>query len=129
MKTTDFAIQRVYSILNESVDVWLLDLPIYKLTKPSKKKDTEYIVLNSLPIGPGVLQKCRVNVNYHVKDLSPGIPDLEKLEANTASLMALLEDVPAKGIIINFESQEYFREDGLGEHYSNIRLSVKIVND
>lgn len=123
MKTSDFAINEVYSLLVAEVET-----PVYKLTKPSKKKDDEYIVLNSLPINAGVLQKCYVNVNYHVKDLSAGISDTATLESGTATLMGILEDVPAKGIIIDFESQEYFREESLGEHYSNIRLSVKIIN-
>lgn len=124
MKTTDFAINRVYSLIKASE----LTQPLYRLVKPDKKNHVEYIVINALPISEGVLQKCRVNVNYHVKDHSSGIPDLKKLEAGTATLMGILEDVPATGIIVNFESQEYFREDELNEHYSNIRLSVKIVN-
>lgn len=124
MKTTDFAINRVFGLIKDSD----LTQPVYKLVKPDNKSHAEYIVINSLPISEGVLQKCHVNVNYHVKDKTTGIPDLRKLETGTASLMTLLEDVPATGIIINFESQEYFREDELNEHYSNIRLSVKIVN-
>ena len=124
MKTTDFAINEVYRLISAST----IETPVYKLTKPSKKKESQYIVLNALPISDGVLQKCRVNVNYHVKDLASGIPDMATLETGTASLMGLLQDVPAKGIIIDFESQEYFRESQLEEHYSNIRLSVKIIN-
>lgn len=125
MKTTDFAINEVYSILTEAAG---FETTVYKLTKPSKKKESQYIVLNALPITSGVLQKCRVNVNYHVKDLTSGIPDMATLETGTATLMGLLQDVPAKGIIIDFESQEYFCESQLEEHYSNIRLSVKIIN-
>lgn len=124
MKTTDYALQKVYSLIKASE----FQKPTYKLTKPSKKSHAEYIVLNALPIGPGVLQKCYVNVNYHVKDLSSGMPDLAKLEAGTTTLMTFLEEVTETAILIDFESQEYFREEALGEHYSNIRLSVKILN-
>lgn len=124
MKTTDLALQEVYSLIKASE----ITTPLYKLNKPSKKSHTEYIVLNALPIGPGTLQKCYVNVNYHVKDLSSGMPDMATLEAGTAALMAELEIANVAGILIDFEQQEYFREDSLGEHYSNIRLSVKIIN-
>lgn len=124
MKTTDFAIHRVFSLIKESE----LTHPVYKLTKPDKKNHLQYIVINALPISEGVLQRCYVNVNYHVRNLTSGMPDLKKLEEGTAALMALLEYVPVTGIIINFESQVYLREDALNEHYSNIRLSVKIVN-
>jgi len=124
MKTTDFAIHKVYSIIKSSE----MEQEVFKLTKQTKKNLSEYIVINALPISDGVLQKCRVNVNYHVKDLLSGVPDMKKLEDGTANLMTLLEDVPATGIIIDFESQEYHSENELGEHYSNIRLSVKIIN-
>lgn len=125
MKTTDFAINKVFSLIKASS----FGKPVYKLTKPSKTSVTEYVALNALPIGPGTLQKCYVNVNYHVKDLSSGMPDFAKLEAGTATLMTFLESVTESGILIDFEQQEYFREDALGEHYSNIRLSVKIINN
>lgn len=125
MKTTDFAIDKVYQVIRASA----LTQPVYPLTKPSTKSDTEYIVINALPIGEGVLQKCIVNVNLHVKDLSSGMADLKKLTTVTASLMTLLENIAERGIIVNFESQEYFKEEELGYHYSNIRLKVKIVNN
>lgn len=124
MKTTDFAINKIYSLLSGAVIV-----PVHKLTKPTKEADPEYIVVNALPISEGVLQKCHVNVNYHVKDKAPGIPDVEKLESGTATLMNILQTVSETGILIDFESQEYHRESPLNEHYSNIRLSVKIINN
>lgn len=124
MKTTDFAINEVYRLISGSA----ITTPVYKLTKPTKKKDSGYIVLNALPITPGVMQKCYVNVNYHVKDLSPGMADTSALQTGTIALMSLLENVPAKGIIIEFESQQYYSESQLEEHYSNIKLSVKIIN-
>lgn len=125
MKTTDTAINQVHAILTGSGGV---SVPVYKLSKPTGKKESEYIVLNALPITHGVLQKCRVNVNYHCADLKPGIPDMEKLEDMTSDLMALLTIVSTTAILIDFESQEYHRESQLNEHYSNIRLIVKIIN-
>jgi len=123
MKTSDHAIDKVYDILNAATGIG-----IFKLTKPSKRTDSEYIVINSLPMGPGVLQKCPVNVNYYVSDMQPGTPDLDKLETGTEQFMTVLEDVSETGLHIDFESQEYFREPGQDKHYSNIRLSVKLIN-
>ena len=124
MKTTDAAINRVFSLIKASA----IKLPVYKLTKPTDVSASEYIVINALPISAGVMQKCTVNVNYHVKNLKSGMPDLSKLETVTASLMSLLQEDSGQRILIDFESQEYFREDEIGGHYSNIRLKVKIVN-
>jgi hypothetical protein len=123
MKTSDYAINQIYSILAEATGI-----AMYKLTKPSKVNSSEFIVINSLPIGPGVLQKCHINVNYHVADMAPGVPDLTKLENGTLQFMAVLEEVSETGLHIDFESQEYFREHELNNHYSNIRLSVKLIN-
>lgn len=122
MKTTDTAISSVYTLLSG------MNKPLYKLEKPAKNVHTEYIVVNSLPINSGVLQKCYVNVNYHVKDLSPGIPNMTLLESATASLMVILTSNSSSGILIDFESQEYIKEESLNEHYSNIKVSVKIIN-
>lgn len=122
MKTTDLAINKVFSKVKPAFLI-----PVYKYEKPTSKTDTEYIVINSLPINSDVMQKCRVNVNYHVKDKTPGILNEEKLVSATAAIMAVIE-VAEKGWIIEFESQEYHGEPQLNEHYSNIRLSVKIIN-
>lgn len=125
MKTTDFAINQVYSILTGTGGV---EIPVYKLLKPTKEAESEYIVINSLPIGYGVMQMVVVNVNYHVDDLAPGIPDMATLETGTETLMGLLATVHETGILIDFENQEYIPEPGIDETYSNIRLKVKIVN-
>lgn len=122
MKTTDSAINKVFSKVKPAFVI-----PVYKYENPTGKTDTEYIVINSLPINADVMQKCRINVNYHVKDKTPGILNEEKLVSATAAIMAVIE-VAEKGWIIEFESQEYHSEPQLNEHYSNIRLSVKIIN-
>jgi hypothetical protein len=125
MKTTDVAIDFVYALISASSTI---DCPLFKLVKPTKEKLSEYIVINSLPINAGVMQKTYVNVNYHVADKGPGVPDYEKLQQGTAALKALLETVSTTGLLIDFESQEYHSEAQLKEHYSNIRLNVKLIN-
>jgi hypothetical protein len=101
---------------------------VYKLTKPSSEKPSVYVVINSLPVTSAIMQRCHVNVNVHVTDPKPGIPDTDTLADLTSDAVALLHRVDASGILIDFESQEYIRDERLNEHYSNIRLFVKFVN-
>uniref|UniRef100_A0A6M3JSN6 Uncharacterized protein n=1 Tax=viral metagenome TaxID=1070528 RepID=A0A6M3JSN6_9ZZZZ len=127
MKTTDYVIDIVYSLLGS------ITVPKYRNTKPTKSTATEYIVINTLPINAQTLQKCYVNVNYHVKDIDGGtstglIPDDIKLAAGTALVMAALEKVSTTVFLIDFESQETIREEQLGEHYSNLKFSLKNIN-
>lgn len=127
-KTTDYIIGIVYSLLGS------ISKPKYRNTTPDFKtlniaRPPEYIVINSLPINANVMQKCYVNVNYHVKDIAAGTPDITKLEAGSASGMAALEQVTTTSYLIDFESQETIREEQLGEHYSNLRFSFKFINN
>jgi hypothetical protein len=127
MKTTGYILQEVYKILTGDGGV---ECPVYKLKKPSNTTPTEYVVINTLPIDSGVLQKCIINVNYHVQDEGPGQPDMVTLETGTDTLMSLLEYLYIPGMRIDFESQEYIPEesDDIDETYSNIRLKVKLLN-
>ena len=127
-KTTDFIIDIVYSLLGS------ITVPKYRKTKPTKSTAIEYVVINSLPINANVMQKCYVNVNYHVKDIDGGTstgltPEDTKLAAGTALVLAALEKVTTTAYLIDFESQETIREEQLGEHYSNLRFSFKNINN
>ena len=73
-KTTDYIIGIVYSLLGS------ITKPKYLKTKPTNAIAAEYVVINSLPINANVMQKCYVNVNYHVKDITAGTLDITKLE-------------------------------------------------
>jgi len=122
-KTTDYIIGIVYSLLGS------ITKPKYLKTKPTNAVAAEYVVINSLPINANVMQKCYVNVNYHVKDITAGTPDITKLEAGSALVLAALKEVSITAYLIDFESQETIREEGLGEHYSNLRFSFKNINN
>jgi len=127
-KTTDFIIDSVYSLLGS------ITVPKYRKTKPSKSTAVEYIVINSLPINANVMQKCYVNVNYHVKDIDGGsgvglTPDDTKLAAGSLLVLNILEKVTTTAYLIDFEGQEVIREEQLGEHYSNLRFSFKNINN
>ena len=122
-KTTDYIIGIVYLLLGS------ITKPIYLKTKPTSANDAEYIVINSLPINADVMQKCYVNVNYHVKDIITGTPDSVKIEAGSQAVLTVLKQVTTTSYLIDFESQETIREEGLGEHYSNLRFSFKNINN
>ena len=122
-KTTDYIIGIVYLLLGS------ITKPKYLKTKPTSAKDAEYIVINSLPINADVMQKCYVNVNYHVKDIITGTPDSVKIEAGSVAVLAILKQVSTTSYLIDFESQDTIREEGLGEHYSNLRFSFKNINN
>jgi hypothetical protein len=120
-QTSDYCIGIIVSLLGS------ITKPVYRNTKPTSVNVTEYIVINTLPINADVLQKVYVNVNYHVKDIEPGAPDITKLEAGSLAVRNILEKVSTTNYLIDFESQETFRE--LGEHYSNLRFSFKNINN
>jgi hypothetical protein len=127
-QTTDFVVDIVYSLLGS------ITKPKYRKTKPSNSTAPEYVVINALPINAQTLQRCYVNVNYHVKDIDGGpsiglIPDEAKLKAGAALVLTALEKVSTTSYLIDFESQETIREEGLGEHYSNMRFSFKNINN
>ena len=89
----------------------------------------EYVVVNSLPVNARVMQKCYVNVNYYVKDISGGpgvgnVPDTLKIQAGAKLVLAVLKKVTADNYLIDFESEETIREEK--EHYANLRFSFKV---
>jgi hypothetical protein len=122
-KTTDYIVGLVFGLLGS------ITKPKYLLTKPSTSTATEYVVINSLPINAEVMQKCYVNVNYHVKDITEGVPDIVKIAAGSALVLTAINTVSTTGYLIDFESQEIIREDALGEHYTNLRFSIKFINN
>jgi hypothetical protein len=122
-QTTDYVIGIVYLLLNS------ISKPKYLKSKPSNSTAAEYVVINSLPINANVMQKCYVNVNYHVKDIAVGTPDSAKIEAGSKAVLAILKEVTTTAYLIDFESQETIREEQLGEHYSNLRFSFKNINN
>lgn len=126
-KSSDYVIGVVYGLLSS------ITKPKYKNSKPTLAQPAEYIVINTLGINADTMQKCRVNVNYHVKDLNGGtgvgyVSDDTKLEAGTNAVKALLQKVSSSDYWIDFEGQETIYEETLNEHYSNIKFSFKQIN-
>lgn len=131
MKTTATAINKVYSILSDVATG--LSVPVFKRIKPVDTDDVEYVVVKALPINAGVMQRCIVNVNYHVADYAGGIPDIDKLETGEVSVINLLDETVDQvsdeiDIMIDFSTQEMMNNEELKEHYSNMRFLVRIIN-
>jgi hypothetical protein len=127
-KTTEFITGVVYGLLNTiSKPKYLTTAPDFAALKQTRP--AEYIVINSLPIPADVMQKCFINVNYHVKDIGPGQKDQTKIEAGSIAVLAILKKVTATNYLIDFESQGTIREEQFGEHYSNLRFSFKNINN
>lgn len=121
-KTTSEILATVLGLLSE------IGVGKYLWEKPTNTIADEYIVLNSLPTQPGPMQKCYVNINYHVRDLGEGIPDGTKLEAGAKAVLDILEEVSTTDYLIDFESQEDFSEPDKKEHFTNLRFSFKQIN-
>jgi hypothetical protein len=108
--------------------------PRYRHSKPTGKPGSaeipEYVVVNSLPVDADVMQKCYVNVNYHVKDIAAGVPDETKILAGNTAVLAILKKYtdPGKTFMLDIESQEMIPDAALGEHYSNMRFLFKKIN-
>jgi hypothetical protein len=124
-KTTDYVIGIVGGLLSS------INKPKYLNSSPENMLASvkEYIVINALPINADVMQKCYVNVNYHVKDIEPGKPDITKIEAGSNAVLAILKEVLTTAYLIDFDRQETIREDARDEHYSNLRFSFKNINN
>jgi hypothetical protein len=128
MKTANHAINKAYTMVKASAQV---TCPVFLLAKQDTGSDNAnaaYVVINSLPIAPGELQKIRVNINYHCPDLAPGIPDYASLETMTGILVPLFDNVYSDRMLFELEFQGFYADSQLNEHYSNIRLNVKILN-
>ena len=97
--------------------------------KPTAATDTEYIVINALPIDANPMQICVVNVNYHVRDIAEGVKDQAKLIAGYKAVLNILEKCSTTAYMIDFETQETFRDTVYtNEHFSNIRFIFKQIN-
>lgn len=123
---TDDAIVAIYKLLKPVVNV-----PVYTYARRSDCSASSYYVINSLPVGSGILQKCVINVNAYCKDEVPGSPDSVKLAEMTKTAISALDDKqdPEGTIFIFFQQQNVLEGEELKSHYSNMRFDIRLVND
>lgn len=119
------AINTVFNLIKNEI------LPAYKLHKPGNN-DTEYCVINALPIAGQELKRCFVNVNLHVKDISfpdsTAAPDTARLEFLADHYLSILEENIIGNVHLYFENQGIEKENALKEHYINIRLLCNLID-
>lgn len=123
-KTTDEIMKIVEGLLG------VISKPKYLKESPQDLSPMvrEYVVINSLPINADVMQKCYVNVNYHVKDIGPGKYDYTTLASASQTIITALDGATASSYLIDFDRQETIPEPERGEHYTNVRFSFKYIN-
>jgi hypothetical protein len=105
-------------------------IPVGKMAKPVSAT-SEYVVVNSLPVTTGILQKGVVNINIHVKDFVEGanlIPNHERIDAITKLVVPAFDNVSANGISYEVESMHVEEEEVLKEHYQNVRVKFNVIN-
>ena len=104
--------------------------PVYKYSRPSSCKAPVYYVINSLGADGGMLQTCVVNVNAYCEDVEPGTPDIETLSVLTRLVIATLNESSdqTQNIQCIVKGDNLFEGEQLENHYSNVRLEVKMLN-
>jgi hypothetical protein len=122
-KTTDYIIDRVIDLLAT------VDGPKYPNNRPVKNPPVKFFVVNGFCTVPGIMQKFVINVNCHAKNIS-GNMDRSTLDSMSVAVLNILEEYDSPGeLIIEFESQETISEANADEHYSNLRFTVKSINN
>lgn len=120
-KLSDYVVGRVMTLLSS------INVTKYKHTRPSSAAPDQFIVVNAFSTGSGIMQKFVLNVNYHKKNLAGGVPDNLKLQSNSQAILDILEEYESADMLIEFETQETVSEND--EHYSNLRFSLKMINN
>jgi len=122
------AIDSIYTLLKASQLKNAVTGDLYKVQRPddSKKED---IVINALPVTPGDINLCTVNVNVYVNDMQVSIngkpqqqPDFQRLK-QLADLgkMSLLE-YSSQVFKFDIANIGLIREESINQHFLNFRL-------
>lgn len=122
-KLSDYVVGRVMTLLQP------INLTKYKHTRKPTGTPDEFIVVNAFSTGSGIMQKFVLNVNYHKKNLSGGVPDNLKLQSNSQAILDILEEYESADMLIEFETQEIVSESQFDEHYSSLRFSLTMINN
>ena len=122
-KLSDYVVGRVTDLLTS------INLTKYKHSRPATGTPEEFIVVNAFSVSSGIMQKFVLNVNYHKKNLSGGVPDNVKLQSRSQSILDILEEYESADMLIEYETQEVIQEAQMDEHYSNLRFSLKMINN
>jgi hypothetical protein len=92
---------------------------------------SEDVVVNSLPLSHGKLQKAILNVNIHVPNLDLSTdktqPNAKRLQELAMLATDLLDKVTGNGYRLQVEQENIF-EDTNNSHYVNLRVAFQHLN-
>lgn len=91
MKLSSYVVKQVFDFLIQKS----ITTKLHKNVKPTGAVDAEYIVINTMGLDVEYVQQGYVNINCHVKNAGPGIPNRTRL------------DVIANSVISAFEADKY----------------------
>jgi len=126
MKTTAFAIDTIWKLVNASALKTALTGGIYKLQRPvnSAKED---VVINALPLTIDVPQRCDVNVNIYVPNLKltndSTQPNFKRMDTLAALALALLESGSGTGYVYHAMNTVLMRASAGNDHIISTRLT------
>ncbi len=137
MVTTLDAVNTIYDILKDGS--LTISGDVYKLDSRPAGSEKEDVVVNAITMLDGIIQDGTCNINIHVPDKNVAgdtaiykIPNTDRLSAIGKQVVDIMGgDI---GVVKNKEMfyvgaiSNAIKEDGLDEHYLNIRIEVEVHN-
>jgi len=136
MKTVIDQSSEIYKILKgiSALSYALTPGGIYKGVRPVNSV-TDDVVVNSIVLTKGSLQRGVSNVNIHVKDLQQGpanapffVPHEIRLKTLTDIIEPVLNDYYGQDFSLYIDSTSLIREPEINQHYMNLRINFIYEN-
>ncbi len=125
MRYSDEAITQIIQIISS-----VSDLTIFPYSRQTTEDDS-FIVVNTLSLSNGVLQKSVINVNIHTKDIQGYINNAFLNAEKRKVIEAFEEHKPTNEDYLDFHFQAEggtFQEPEINEHYVNLRFEYYLLN-
>lgn len=116
-----------YQLLDASALKTAINGGIYKDEKPANSKK-EDVVINTVTLGTGTLQRGVSNINIYVPKLSNGLPNHARFNALVAIAATILEEGYAEKQNYWTEYSSLVQDQASGEWYYNFRLRTNYLN-
>lgn len=103
------------------------DVPVFVKGAKDPHHTGDYIGVNVLAKGHGLMDVATVNVNIHVKDLAGSLVDYDRMQEIGGRVLPLIDDVMVDGVNL-YLVDDSIGEDDAGGHYLNYKLEVVHLN-
>lgn len=127
-------IQTLYNHVTASPLKGAISGDVYKGSRPLNS-ESEDVTINSLPITADQLQKCIVNVNVFVPDLTVNTgagetrePDFARLEVLEGIALSSLKEYQSLTHSFYVQQSTLFKDNESNSHYINIRVEFYAAN-